>query len=173
MKHIITALFTWAVWSATAQITDSLGTDTLIRYHEKTPDELAGKTKKWPVVRYVFQEDYSGTGRGQFKNPENNWKKEDLLIAPSIRAVGVDTLLLKFKAVEDWKTDIELSRSNHTSMDVWLISVSKKPSPIRVALDGKIVEQGWDWEILIGKAWYQPFVERTRPFQFWATFYRE
>ncbi len=147
--------------------------DTLIAYPDHTPAQDSGKVKKWREERLFFQEDWDGTGRGIFKHPAAAFSTHLGFRESSVRVVGRDSLLLKFRTKENWSTaGIQLGRCNASDLPAGIVAVRKKSGAFS-EIKGQPGEAGWLWEIIISWPWDTAFRDRVKPFNFYITLQRE
>lgn len=147
--------------------------DTIIAYPDKTPEQQAGKVKKWAEERLYFQEFWDGTGAGVFKTPAAGFGTHLSFREVSVRVVGKDSLLLKFRTKENWKTEgITLGRCNATDLPASLLEIRKREGAFS-EIGGQTWEPGWLWEIIISWPWDTAFTDRTKPFGFYINFTRQ
>jgi|GEM_PF-1643115 len=146
--------------------------DTIIQYSEKTPAQWASKTKKWKEEKLYFSEFSEGTGEGVFKKPDEAWSTHPGFRIVTVRIVGKDSLLLKFRTRENWRPDVvSLGRCNASPHAGTIKSVNRK--------SGKFFDEaltpnppGWHWELLMAWPWDTAFRDRIKPFGFFITFTR-
>jgi hypothetical protein len=146
--------------------------DTIIQYSEKTPAQWAGKSKKWKEEKVYFSEFTEGTGEGIFKKPNEDWATHTGFRSVTVRIVGKDSLLLKFRTRENWNpASIRLGKCNASPHSGVIVSVNKKAGPF---FDEAVTipEQGWHWEIIVAWPWDTAFRDRVKPFGFFISFVR-
>lgn len=147
--------------------------DTLITYPDHTPAQDSGKIKKWREEKLYFQEDWNGTGKGIFKHPAAGFCTHISFREVSVRIIGRDSLLLKFRTKENWSTTgIQLGRCNASDLPAGIVAVRKKTGAFS-EIRGQPGEAGWLWEIIVSWPWDTAFRDRIKPFSFYITLQRE
>jgi hypothetical protein len=147
--------------------------DTTLHFSEKLPtgNKIA---KKWKEQKVYFSEFAEGTGEGIFKKPEENWSTHPDFRAVTVRIVGKDSLLLKFRTAINWRTDaVKLGRCNATTHQGIIKAIHYRPGPFYDTAPGALPQSGWHWEIIIAWPWDNAFRDRLKPFGFFITFVRD
>lgn len=158
----------FALLSATAQTTD-----TVIRYADQPPVLKAGFKKAWKQERLYFSEFSEGTGEGILKKPDQQWATHEQFRKVSLRLLGKDSLLLKFRTSADWdEKNLRLGRCNASSETASIRHISKSSGPFFDPPD-QTGPAGWHWEVLISWPWDQAFKDRVKPFGFFITFMKK
>jgi hypothetical protein len=168
MRTVLLLLILHLCRCATAQVTD-----TVLRYSEQLPASGDGIKKQWKQEKLYFLEFAEGTGAGVFKKPDQQWATHEQFRNVSVRLLGKDSLLLKFRTAVNWdEKALRLGHCNANPNGGTIKHIAKKAGPF---FDPPEPENGpaWHWEVLIAWPWDVAFQDRIKPFGFFITFERK